>query len=191
MPNDEPQILPFSSAAEWEVWLAQNSGLTQGLWLQIAKKGSGIPTVTYDEALDVALCHGWIDGQRKTHDDASFIQRFTPRRPRGFWSKRNVAKALALIESGRMRPAGLAEIEAARADGRWEAAYDSPKDMVLPEDFLAAVERNPEAKACLDGLNRAGRYAIAFRLHNARTPETRARRFAALLEGLARGEGPR
>ncbi|RYG42284.1 bacteriocin-protection protein, YdeI/OmpD-associated family [bacterium] len=192
MPHDaECEIRPFADAASWERWLEENQGLKQGTWLKIAKKGSGIPTVSYDEALDVALCYGWIDGQKKTYEGEFFMQRFTPRRPKSLWSKRNVAKALGLIDSGRMRPAGLSEVELARSDGRWQAAYDSPKDMVLPEDFLSALEKNERAKAFFDTLNKSSRYTIAFRLHNAGTPETRARRFTALLGQLERGEAIR
>ncbi|RYG48441.1 bacteriocin-protection protein [bacterium] len=190
MAGAEAEIRPFASAAAWEAWLAENHASTQAIWLQIAKKGSGIETVTYDEALDIALCYGWIDGQRRTHCEKYFIQRFTPRRPRGLWSKRNVAKVAELIEAGRMRPSGLAEIEAAQRDGRWAAAYDSQKDMVVPEDFLLAVRASAPAAAHFATLKRTGLYVIGFRLHNARTPETRARRFAAMLEKLERGEDP-
>ncbi|RYG35624.1 bacteriocin-protection protein [bacterium] len=190
-PDTDTGRLPFASAADWERWLAENHGTATAIWVQIAKKGSGIPTVTYDEALDTALCYGWIDGQRKSHDEDHFIQRFTPRRPKGNWSKRNVAKVAELLEAGRMQPAGFAEVEAAQRDGRWEAAYDSQKDMVLPEDFVLAVRANENAAAFLGTLSRTNLYLIALKLHNARTPETRVRRFAALLETLERGEVPR
>jgi uncharacterized protein YdeI (YjbR/CyaY-like superfamily) len=156
--------------------------------MQLAKKASGIATVTYDEALDVALCYGWIDGQKKTHDADYFLQRFTPRRTRSLWSRRNVTKARQLIDAGKMQPTGLAEVELAQQDGRWEAAYDSPKDMVVPEDFLRAVQEDEKAGAFFATLNKTNLYAIAWRLHTAKTPETRARRFAALLAMLAKAE---
>lgn len=183
--------MPFADASAWEEWLSGNHGEGRGLWLRIAKKASGFATVSYDEALDTALCYGWIDGQRKAHDESYFLQRFTPRRARSLWSKRNVAKVAGLIDSGRMRPESLAEVEAAQRDGRWQAAYDSPKDMVVPDDFLAAVQGNEVANAFFGTLKKAHLYAIAFRLHNARTPETRARRLTALLGMLERGETPR
>ena len=184
----ELQIIPFESASIWEQWLLQNHGDERGIWMQLAKKASGIVTVTYDEALDVALCYGWIDGQRKSQDNDFFLQRFTPRRSKSLWSKRNVAKVLNLIEANRMQPAGLAEVEAARQDGRWQAAYDSSKDMVIPEDFLLALQPNEKAAAFFATLNKTNLYAIAWRLHTAKTPETRSRRLGALLEMLENGE---
>ena len=186
--DHEPPILAFASASAWEEWLAENHLLPRGIWLRFAKKGSGIATVSYDEAVDVALCYGWIDGQRKSNDGDTFLQRFTPRRPRSLWSARNVAKVSGLIEAGRMRPPGLAEFEAARGDGRLEAAYDSPKDMVALEDLLAALEENERAKAFFGTLNKSARYSIAWRLHTAKRPETRARRLAMLIGTLERGE---
>lgn len=187
----ELPIRSFASALAWERWLSQNHHDGRGLWIQIAKKGSGIATVTYDEALDVALCYGWIDGQRKSDDENRFLQRFTPRRPKSLWSKRNVAKVAQLIEAARMQPPGLAEIHRAQQDGRWEAAYDSQKEMAIPDDFLSAVQQNDRALAFFGTLNRSHRYAIAMRLHNAKTPEARARRWTGLLEMLERGETPR
>jgi len=156
--------------------------------MQLAKKGSGITTVTYDEALDVALCYGWIDGQKKSLDADYFLQKFTPRRKKSLWSKRNVTKAQELIEAGRMQAAGLAEVEAAREDGRWEAAYDLARDMTVPEDFVRAVGQDEKAAAFFATLNKTNLYAIAWRLQTARTPETRARRFAGLLEMVKKGE---
>ncbi|MGB3307663.1 MAG: YdeI/OmpD-associated family protein [Thermomicrobiales bacterium] len=186
-PKDIP-ILSFASAEEFEQWLAEHQAATDGLWIKIAKKASGIASVTYDEALDVALCYGWIDGQKKTHDDAFFLQKFTPRRPRSLWSKRNIGKVAVLMEAGRMQPAGLAEVEAARKDGRWEAAYDSPKDMVVPDDFLEAVRGNPQTQAYFESLNKSSVYAIGWRLATAKTPATRQRRFDKLLAMLEAGE---
>lgn len=155
-----------------------------------SEKGSGIASVTYDEALDVALCYGWIDGQRKTFDSEFFLQKFTPRRSRSLWSKRNIKKVAELIAAGRMRPSGMAEIEAAQQDGRWDAAYDSPKNMVVPEDFLQALRANEEASAFFDTLSRSNVYAIAWRLATAQKPETRQRRFDALLAMLEKRVSP-
>jgi len=144
--------------------------------------------VTHDEALDVALCYGWIYGQRKPYDNTYFLQKFTPRRPKSLWSKRNIEKVAELTAEGRMQSSGLEEVEAARRDGRWEAAYDSARNMVVPEDFLQALGENQEAQAFFSTLNKANVYAIAWRLQTAKTPETRKRRFDALLAMLARGE---
>jgi uncharacterized protein YdeI (YjbR/CyaY-like superfamily) len=184
----EYPILPFASAAAWEAWLSAHHDQADGVWIQLAKKASGIPSVTHDEALDAALCYGWIDGQGKAQDDTYFLQKFTPRRPKSLWSKRNIAKVAALTAAGRMQPAGLAEVEAAKRDGRWDAAYDSPKNMVVPEDFLQALGENQQALAFFNTLNQANKYAIAWRLATAKKPETRQRRFDALLAMLGRGE---
>lgn len=186
----EAPIKPFAAASAWEEWLAEHHEAELGVWLQIAKKASGIPTVSHEEALDVALCHGWIDGQRKSGDSDYFLQKFTPRRPKSLWSKRNVAKALLLIDSARMRPAGLAQVEAAQLDGRWDAAYDAQRDMVIPEDFLLAVRQDEQAAALFDSLNKTSRFTIGWRLQTAKTAETRTRRFGLLLEMLKRGETP-
>lgn len=155
--------------------------------MKIAKKDSGIASITYDEALDVALCHGWIDGQKNGFDDKFFLQKFTPRRARSIWSKRNIAKVEKLTKEGRMLPAGLAEVEQAKKDGRWDAAYGSSKEMTVPKDFLKAVGKSKKARATFDTLKAAGRFAIAFRLHTAKKPETRARRFETLLAMLESG----
>jgi uncharacterized protein YdeI (YjbR/CyaY-like superfamily) len=153
----------------------------------MAKKASAIASVTHEQALDVALCYGWIDGQRKTYDSRFFLQKFTPRRPKSLWSKRNITKVAGLTAEGRMQPAGLAEVEAAKQDGRWEAAYDSSKHMVVPEDFLKALENNKHAQAFFNTLSKSNLYAIAWRLETAKKPETRQRRFDALLALLERG----
>ncbi len=152
--------------------------------MKIAKKDSGIASVTYPEALEVALCHGWIDGQKDRFDDKWFLQRFTPRRPRSKWSKINRAKAVALIESGRMKPAGLREVERAQADGRWEAAYDPPSKATVPDDLRAALEANPAAREFFETLNSTNRYAMLYRLQDAKRPETRARRLEAFVTML-------
>ncbi len=185
--DTEAQIRSFVSSLAWEQWLSGHSHTKQGVWLQIAKKASGIATVTYDEALDVALCYGWIDGQRKSYNEDYFLQKFTPRRPKSLWSKRNVAKVAHLIDSARMQPAGFAEVEDAQQDGRWQAAYDSSKDMVIPDDFLLAVRQNEKTEAFFATLDRTNVYAIAWRLQTARKPEIRTRRFTVLLEMLEKG----
>jgi uncharacterized protein YdeI (YjbR/CyaY-like superfamily) len=179
-------VLAFASVAAWDKWLAKHCA-TNGVWIKMAKKATGMPSISWDEAVDVALCHGWIDGQRLGLDDRFFLQKYTPRRSRSIWSKRNVAKVKALMAEGRMRPAGLAEVERAKKDGRWDAAYGSSKEMTVPEDFLRAVKKSKKARAAFDALKAAGRFAISFRLHTAKKPETRARRFAALLAMLESG----
>lgn len=170
------EIVTFSDAAEWESWLAKHHGLRTGVWQKIAKKGSGIASVTYPEAVDVALCYGWIDGQRKGLDETHFLQKFTPRRPRSLWSKVNVTKAEALIASGRMQAPGHAEVAAAKADGRWDAAYESQRNATVPPDLAAALEQNTQAMAFFESLNKTDRYAVIWRIVTARTPETRAKR---------------
>jgi uncharacterized protein YdeI (YjbR/CyaY-like superfamily) len=184
----ELPILPFASASAWEQWLSEHNTKIDGVWVKMAKKASGIASVTHEEALDVALCYGWIDGQRKTLDDRYFLQKFTPRRPKSLWSKRNVSKIAMLTAAGRMQPSGLAEVEEAKQDGRWQAAYDSSKNMVFPEDFLKALKKNEQAQAFFNTLNKSSVYAIARQLETAKKPETRKRRFDAYLAMLERGE---
>lgn len=184
----ELPILPFASVSLWEEWLSNYHAQFDGVWIQMAKKSSGIASVTHEEALDVALCYGWIDGQRKSLDDRYFLQKFTPRRRKSLWSKRNIDKVAMLTAAGRMQPTGLAEVEAARQDGRWEAAYDSSKTMVVPEDFLKALEKKEQAQAFFKTLSKSDVYAIAWRLATAKKPEIRKRRFDALLAMLERGE---
>jgi uncharacterized protein YdeI (YjbR/CyaY-like superfamily) len=187
MPAEAP-VLSFASKEEFEAWLEANHERPEGLWIKMAKKGTGIPTVALAQALDVALCFGWIDGLRKSLDESYFLQRYTPRRARSKWSKINVAKANALIERGAMRPSGLVEIERAKADGRWEAAYDSPGRIQVPPDLQAELDRDPEAAAFFASLDSQNRYAILYRLHDAKKPETRARRLAQFVDKLKRGE---
>ena len=182
------EILAFRSSAGFRKWLSANHRQAEGIWLRIFKKHSGEPSVTYAEALDEALCFGWIDGQKQRGDDASWLQRFTRRRPKSGWSKRNTQHAERLMKGGRMRAAGQAEIDAAKKDGRWAAAYDSPSKATLPEDFLAVLGRNKKAKAFFETLNKANRYAIAYRLQTAKKPETRQKRMEMILAMLARGE---
>jgi uncharacterized protein YdeI (YjbR/CyaY-like superfamily) len=186
-PIDHP-ILAVESKKKWADWLARQHAKSSGVWLKLSKKGSGIPSVTYDEALDAALCYGWIDGQKKGFDEQYWLQKFTPRGPKSIWSKINTEKAERLITSGEMRPAGLKAIEAAKQDGRWEAAYDSQKHISIPEDFQAALEKNKKAKAFFATLNSANRYAILFRLHNAKRPQTRAKWIQKFVDMLERSE---
>jgi uncharacterized protein YdeI (YjbR/CyaY-like superfamily) len=181
-------ILPFESKKKWADWLAKQHETSSGVWLKLAKKDSGIPSVTYEEALDVALCYGWIDGQKKGFDDKYWLQKFTPRGPKSIWSKINTEKAEKLIASGEMKPAGLKAIEAARQDGRWEAAYASQKNMTVPEDFQAALGKNKKAKAFFATLNSANRYAILWRIQTAKKAETRARHIQKFVDMLEKGE---
>jgi uncharacterized protein YdeI (YjbR/CyaY-like superfamily) len=178
----------FKSAKAFEAWLKKHHASSDGLWLKIAKRGATEPSVTYAEAVEIALCWGWIDGQKKGLDDQHFLQRFTPRRARSIWSKINVDKVAALIEAGRMQAPGQAQIEAAKADGRWAQAYDGARTSTVPEDLLAALEAAPQAKAFFATINATNRYAILWRIQTAVKPETRARRIAQLVEMLARGE---
>jgi len=185
-PADLPVHL-FSSAAELEAWLEENPQ-ADGIWLEIAKKGAPEPSVTYAEALEVALCFGWIDSQKRGLDETHFLQRFTPRRPRGRWSKINREKAEALIKTGKMRPAGLAEVEAAQGDGRWEAAYEGQRTAKVPADLQRELDASPSARKFFEGLDSANRYAIVYRLDEAKKPETRERRLRKFVAMLERGE---
>ena len=184
----ELPVLAFADAAEWESWLASQPLSANGLWLKFAKKASGVPTVSKPEAIDLALCHGWIDGQLKPFDGNYWLIRFTPRRPKGKWSAINCKRAEALIEAGRMRPAGLAEIERAKADGRWEVAYQSQSTITVPADLQQALDGNEDAKTLFGILDSANRYAVLYRIHTARKPETRARIIEKLVAMLGRGE---
>jgi uncharacterized protein YdeI (YjbR/CyaY-like superfamily) len=184
----EAPILPFESPRAWETWLAKHHAESPGIWLRIYKKGSGTASATYVEALDVALCYGWIDGQKQRGDESSWLQRFCPRRPGSGWSRINTLNAERLIKAGRMKPAGLKQVEAARKDGRWQRAYASPGAAQAPEDFLKELAKNKKAQAFFGGLNKANTYAIVYRLQTAKKPETRARRMQAILAMLARGE---
>jgi uncharacterized protein YdeI (YjbR/CyaY-like superfamily) len=180
-------VLTFESPAAWEEWLAGEHGSQAGVWIKIAKKATGIPTVTHGEALDIALCYGWIDGQRKSFDDQWFLQRFTPRRARSNWSKVNRGKVDQLIAEGRMQPAGLAEIERAKADGRWDAAYDAQSTATVPDDLQRELDANPAAAAFFATLNSQNRYAILHRIQDAKRPETRVRRIAKFVAMLNEG----
>ena len=184
----ELPIIAFEHARAWADWLVSHHASSRGVWIKLAKKGSGIPSVTYPEALDVALAWGWIDGQKGRYDDTAWLQKFTPRGPRSIWSKINREKALALIASGEMQPPGLAEVDRAKQDGRWDAAYDSPSRATVPEDFAAALAANARAAEFFSTLNAANRYAVLWRIQTVKKAETRARRIAEFVEMLARHE---
>ena len=179
----------FASPEEWDRWLADNHDSVDGVWIKMAKKASGIPTVAYPEVLEIALSYGWIDGLRRAHDESWFLQKFTPRRARSRWSRINRDTATRLIEEGRMKPAGMREVERARADGRWEAAYESQRTIEVPDDLRRELRARPRARATFEGLNSQNRYAILYRLHDAKRPETRARRLAQYLAALEQGRG--
>lgn len=178
----------FKDAAAWESWLAKNHRAADGIWMRLAKKASGIKSITYPEALEVALCYGWIDGLKKPESATTWLQRFTPRRSRSIWSEINRNKALGLIEGGRMKPAGLEEVERARRDGRWDAAYASPKSATMPPDFQKELNRHPKAKAFFKTLTRTNSYAIMWRIQTAKRAETRERRIRTYIEMLEKGE---
>ena len=180
--------LEFPTERDWTAWLKKNHASSNGLWLRIRKKSSATTSVTYAEALDSALCYGWIDGQKKAGDAETFLQRFTPRGPRSIWSKINREKALALIEAGRMQPAGHAAIGRAKENGNWEAAYDSFKTKTIPPDLEAALDANQRAKTFYATLEAHNRYAILFRVQTAKKPETRARRIEQFITMLANHE---
>jgi len=186
-PKNELEIISFKSQKEWKRWLSKNHSKSTGVWFRFFKKDSGIKHVNYAEALDEALCFGWIDGQAKKFDDKSWIQKFTPRRPASVWSKRNKDNIERLVKAGKMKPAGLKEVEKAKSDGRWENAYDSPKNMKVPEDFLKELSKNKKAKAFFETLNKTNTYSIAWRLQTSKKPETRIRRMTAILEMLKKG----
>ena len=186
--NEEAQIKPFADQQKWRRWLEKNHARSAGVFLRIFKKDSGKKTVTHADALDEALCFGWIDGVRKSFDEESFLQKFTPRQKRSIWSKRNQEHVARLIEEGRMTTAGLAEIERAKHDGRWERAYDSPKNMKVPADFLKELKKDKQAYEFFKTLTKTNHFAIAFRLHNAKRSETRERRMRDFLGRLSRGE---
>jgi uncharacterized protein YdeI (YjbR/CyaY-like superfamily) len=185
---DDLPILLFASPPGLEAWLERNHAGSDGLWLKIAKKGSGVESVTYAEALELALCFGWIDSQKRGFDERYFLQRFTPRRPRGKWSQINREKAEGLIASDTMRPAGLTEVEAAKADGRWEAAYAGQRTAKIPEDLQRELSRSEAAREFFATLDSANRYAILYRLEEAKKPETRERRLQKFIAMLERGE---
>jgi uncharacterized protein YdeI (YjbR/CyaY-like superfamily) len=190
-PSGSESELIVRDAAAWRAWLAEHHAEPEGAWLVLAKKGTVEPTsLGYDDALEEALCHGWIDGQVRRRDDATYRQRFTPRRARSPWSKRNVGIAERLVEEGRMQPAGVAEMDRAKADGRWEAAYAGPASIEVPDDLAAALAVEPKAQALFDVLTSQNRYAVLYRVTAAKRADTRARRIADFVAMLARGETP-
>ena len=188
MPNDSLPRKTFATAKSWRTWLAKNHATAPGLWLQFAKKGSGVRSVTYAEAVEAALCYGWIDGHAKRLDETHYLQRFTPRKRDSIWSQINRQKALALIEQGEMQPAGLAGLAQAKANGRWDSAYAGPKSAEVPPDLLAALKEKPKAEAFFAKLDRQNRYAILFRLGMTKSAQTRAVRVRKFVEMLERGE---
>ena len=179
------KTIAFPSAREFEQWLTKNHAESTGIWLRFFKKNSGVLSVSYVEAVNAAICFGWIDGQLKKYDEESWLRKFTPRRPKSVWSKRNRAHAERLIKVGKMRAAGLQEVEAAKEDGRWKAAYDSASEMEIPDDFVKELAKNKRAKAFFETLNRANVYAIVWRLQTAKKPETRQRRLETILAMLS------
>ena len=187
--DDGLPTIHFASAAEWEQWLEDNHSRAKGVWIKMAKKDAGIESVRYPEVLDSALCFGWIDGRREALDKRFFLQRFQPRRPRSKWSRINREKAERLIAEGRMRPAGLVEVERAEADGRWEGAYESQRNSTVPDDLQRELDARPRAKAAFSRLNRQNRFAILYQLQDAKKPETRVRRLAKFVAMLEAGEG--
>ncbi len=187
--NGQP-ILAFADPESWEQWLAEHHATCAGIWLKVAKKGAGVTSITYAEAVDGALCYGWIDGQAGSYDAQFWLQRFTPRRSRSRWSRINRDKVAALVTAGRMQPPGLAAVEAARADGRWEAAYEPPSGATVPPDLQAALTADPAADRAWQGLDGQNRYAVLYRIQEAKRAETRARRIEGFVAMLARGEKP-
>ena len=189
LPTDLP-VRAFADQAALEEWLDAEHATAPGLYVRLARKGSGVPSVTYAELVESALCFGWIDGRSQRLDETSYLQRITPRRPRSVWSQKNVAAVEALTAAGRMRPAGLAQVEAARADGRWERAYAGPATITVPDDLAAALAAEPAAQQAFGALDGRNRYAVLHRVATAATPQTRARRIAALVTMLAEGRRP-
>jgi uncharacterized protein YdeI (YjbR/CyaY-like superfamily) len=185
---DNLPVLPFKSVRAWEVWLAKQKPSSNGVWVKFAKKNNATPSVSKPEAIESALCFGWIDGQLGSFDDDWFVTRFTPRTPRSKWSEINRKTAMRLIKEGRMRPSGLAEVERAKADGRWDAAYGSASTIKVPSDLTAAFRANPKAAAFFTTLDSTNRYAVLYRIHDAKKPETRAARIEKFVAMLARGE---
>ena len=181
-------VLAFKSLHDWKTWLSKNHATTDGIWMRIYKKASGKTSITYAEALDGALCYGWIDGQKKSYDADSWLQKFTPRRARSVWSKRNIEHIERLTKTGKMQQSGLDAVAAAKADGRWATAYDSPSKATVPEDFLKELNKDKKAKVFFETLNKTNTYAIIYRLQSAKKPETREKRMRLILEMLAKGE---
>jgi uncharacterized protein YdeI (YjbR/CyaY-like superfamily) len=187
-PKPDDPLVFFESSADFERWLRKHHAKASCIWVKYAKKKSGIPSIDWDQAVDVALCYGWIDGQAKSLDDTYSIQRFTPRRSRSKWSKLNRERVARLTKAGRMQPAGLEEVARAKADGRWDAAYDSPANAKVPDDLAKALAKSAKAKKFFDSLSSTNRFAILYRLQEAKKPETRARRLEKFIAMLQKGE---
>ena len=184
---NEALVIAFRHAAEFEAWLDAHVDLRDGVWLKIAKKGSGVPSLTDDEAVDLGLCYGWISGQRRSYDEVYYLQKYVPRRARSLWSQVNVAKVEELIATGRMRPSGLAEVEAAKADGRWAAAYQSQRNATVPPDLAAALAADPSAAQAFDALTKTQRYAVILQVVTARTATARAAQVHRAMAALRGG----
>lgn len=182
------EMIIFRDASEWRQWLSDHHANTDGVWIRLYKKASGIPSLSITDALDHALCYGWIDGLRKSYDELSYLQKFTPRRKNSLWSKRNIEHITRLSEAALMMPAGLTEVERAKADGRWAAAYDKPSEMVTPDDLLEELNKNPKAKAYFETLNKSSRYSMAWQLQTAKTEATRKRRLDKIISVLSAEE---
>lgn len=187
-PQTDFPIITFRKTEEFESWLSSHHSESDGVWLRIFKKGAEEKGISRNEALDEALCYGWIDGQAKKMDDQSYLQKFTPRRPGSLWSKRNTEHIKRLTDLGKMKPAGVREVDKAKADSRWEQAYDPPSEMEIPDDFMQKLSTIPEAKSFFESLNKTNKYAITWRLQTARKPETRQRRMKKILDMLLRKE---
>ena len=188
MQVDPSSIFLFKDSTEWEQWLEKNCENSNGIWVRFANKNSGLISMSYSEALDVALCFGWIDSLVNKYDEKSHIQKFTPRRIRSIWSKINLEKIERLTKEGKMRPTGIAQVEAAKVDGRWDAAYDSPATSTIPDEFMVELAKNKKAKEFFMTLNKSNLYAIAWRLQTAKKPETKVNRTKAIIAMLAKGE---
>jgi uncharacterized protein YdeI (YjbR/CyaY-like superfamily) len=185
---DHLPIISFATQQDWESWLKEHHTATRGMWLKIAKKDTGIPSLSYAEAVESALCYGWIDGQKAAGDEQYWLQKFTPRGPKSMWSKVNCDKATALLASDRMQPAGIRQVELAKADGRWETAYDSQSKISIPDDFQRELDNNQKAQEFFTTLNSVNRYAILFRIQTAKKPETRSARIKKFIEMLSNNQ---
>lgn len=182
--NDDYDVIPFSAPGDWRAWLVAHHANTQGIWVRLYKKGTSTPSITYAEALDEALCFGWIDGLKRSYDSESYVLRFTPRRTKSLWSKQNIEHIERLTSASKMAPSGMAEVERAKQDGRWQAAYDKPSEMQVPDEFLIELKKHPRAAAFFKTLSKSNTYAIAWRLQTAKTEETRLRRQAKIIDQL-------
>ena len=181
-------VVSFEFPGEWESWLENNHSVSKGLWVRFYKKGSGIISITYLEALDEALCYGWIDGQLQKYDNVSYLQKFTPRRPKSLWSKRNQGHVTRLESEGKIKPAGRKEVDTAKVDGRWERAYDSPSKMSIPDDFISELSKDKKALIFFETLNRVNKYSIAYRLQTSKNQEIREKRMKEIVEMMAKGK---